>query len=35
LHFSGSCMSFYNNFVEKNNVFGIYEKFEMILECLW
>ena len=25
----------YNNFVEKNNVFGIYEKFEMILECLW
>ena len=25
----------YNNFVEKNNVFGIYEKFERILECLW
>ena len=35
LHFSGSCMSFYNNFVEKKNVFGICEKFEMVLERLW
>ena len=35
LHFSGSCMSFYNNIVEKKNVFGICEKFEMVLERLW
>jgi len=33
--FSGSCMSFYNNFVEKKNVLGICEKFEMVLESLW
>ena len=33
--FSGSCMSFYNNFVEKKNVFGICEKFEIVLERLW
>ena len=33
--FSGSCMSFYNNIVEKKNVFGICEKFEMVLERLW
>jgi len=28
-------MSFYNSFVEKKNVFGICEKFEMVLESLW
>ena len=32
LHFSGSCMSFYNNFVDKENVCGICEKFEMFFE---
>ena len=32
--FSGSCMPFYNNFMDEKNVFGIYEKFEMVLERL-
>ena len=32
--FSGSCMSFYNNFVDEKNVCGICEKFEMFVKSL-